>query len=189
MHPHDILFRAHATDPDGHTRILHVLAPGAEDAALSLKRLAPAATITTPAPPTAPTRSVPPTRTPYLVPYELATSHAPAPTSSPAPASSATPASSAPRPVPDPFPPCSADTMSQAIALSSPSGRMSKRARCAAEQRLAKELFDDLGPAGLKGQPSPGPSNATRLRQHAVMLQDFPYLMNALDSLTPDKGA
>jgi pantothenate synthetase len=36
-----------------------------------------------------------------------------------------------------------ADTMSDAIALSSPNGRMSKRARKAAEKRLAQALFGD----------------------------------------------
>ena len=36
-----------------------------------------------------------------------------------------------------------ADTMSDAIALSSPNGRMSKRARKAANDRLAKALFGD----------------------------------------------
>lgn len=34
------------------------------------------------------------------------------------------------------------DTMSDAIALASPSGRMSRRAREAAENRLGKALFD-----------------------------------------------
>lgn len=37
----------------------------------------------------------------------------------------------------------SLDTMSEAIALSSPSGRMSKRARIAAEKRLHEALFGD----------------------------------------------
>lgn len=35
------------------------------------------------------------------------------------------------------------DTMSDAIALSSPSGKMSKRARRAAEERLRESLFGD----------------------------------------------
>lgn len=37
------------------------------------------------------------------------------------------------------------DTMVDAIALSSPSGRMSKRARKAAERRLAVALFGEAG--------------------------------------------
>ncbi len=39
-----------------------------------------------------------------------------------------------------------ANTMSEAIALASPSGKMSKRARQAAEKRLSEALF---GPNGL----------------------------------------
>lgn len=36
-----------------------------------------------------------------------------------------------------------ADTMSDAIAMSSPSGRMSKRARRAADKKLFRDLFGD----------------------------------------------
>ena len=39
----------------------------------------------------------------------------------------------------------SLDCMSEAIALSSPSGRMSKRARRAAEERLGKMIFGETG--------------------------------------------
>lgn len=48
-----------------------------------------------------------------------------------------------------------ADTMTDAIALSSPSGRMSKRARKAAEQRLCMALFGkpEITLADLKGEP------------------------------------
>ena len=46
----------------------------------------------------------------------------------------------------DSLPTRASDTMVDAIALSSPSGNMSKRARKAAEKRLANALF---GPAGL----------------------------------------
>lgn len=43
------------------------------------------------------------------------------------------------------------DTMSDAIALSSPSGRISKRARAAAEKRLSAALFGD----GSFNRPEP----------------------------------
>lgn len=55
------------------------------------------------------------------------------------------------------IPPRTADTMSEAIALSSPSGRMSKRARTAAQKRLSMALFGPGGlqpPAGLPPQPT-----------------------------------
>lgn len=42
------------------------------------------------------------------------------------------------------------DTMGEAIALSSPSGRMSGRSRKAAQERLGKALFGDYIPAGPK---------------------------------------
>lgn len=43
------------------------------------------------------------------------------------------------------YPTRTADTMSDAMAMSSPSGRMSKRATKAAEQRLSRALFGPLG--------------------------------------------
>ena len=59
------------------------------------------------------------------------------------------------------------DTMAEAIALSSPSGRMSKRARKAADARLHDALF---GPDGL--QPGPLPvRTADDLRQRAADLR------------------
>ena len=59
------------------------------------------------------------------------------------------------------------DTMAEAIALSSPSGRMSGRARKAAEKRLHLTLF---GPDGL--QPGPLPvRTASDLRQRAADLR------------------
>lgn len=62
-------------------------------------------------------------------------------------------------------------TMGDAIALSSPSGRMSKRARAAAQERLRVELF---GAGGL-ARPSipPQPSEIERLLQHAARLRDL----------------
>jgi hypothetical protein len=69
------------------------------------------------------------------------------------------------------LPPRTADTMSLAIALSSPSGRMSKRARQAAEKRLAVALFGESGliPRALPPQPS----KKERLLQQAARLRDF----------------
>ena len=62
------------------------------------------------------------------------------------------------------------DTMVDAIALSSPSGRMSKRARKAAEERLRLELF---GPTGLARPQTPQPPRTVSLRQSAAMLRDL----------------
>lgn len=67
-----------------------------------------------------------------------------------------------------------ADTMSDAIALSSPSGRMSKRARRAADKRLHDALFG-TEPYSLKGEHTP-PTNAemARSRRHyAGLLRDM----------------
>ena len=66
------------------------------------------------------------------------------------------------------LPPRTADTMSDAIALSSPSGRMSKRARKAAESRLALALF---GPQGLQPEPPGVPRSAEHLRSYAATLR------------------
>jgi hypothetical protein len=63
-----------------------------------------------------------------------------------------------------------ADTMSDAIALSSPDGRMSKRARSAAEKRLRDALFGD---EDLKGGPTPQPSRRERLIAQAARLRDL----------------
>lgn len=51
------------------------------------------------------------------------------------------------------LPPRMADTMSDAIAMSSPNGRMSKRARKVAEKKLSTSLFgeDGLKPFDLDG--------------------------------------
>lgn len=63
-----------------------------------------------------------------------------------------------------------ADTMSDAIALSSPSGRMSKRARQAAESRLHLALF---GPAGLQRDPPEPQRTPASLRSYAATLRDL----------------
>ena len=68
------------------------------------------------------------------------------------------------------LPPRTTDTMSDAIALSSPSGRMSKRARKAAEDRLGRALF---GEAGLQSEPTPQPTERDRMLAQAVRLRDL----------------
>lgn len=63
-----------------------------------------------------------------------------------------------------------ADTMSFAIAMSSPSGRMSKRAKQAASERLRVALF------GENGLPEPSckqPSQKEYLLQRASMLREM----------------
>lgn len=68
-----------------------------------------------------------------------------------------------------------ADGMSEAIALGSPSGRMSKRARMAAEKRLLEGLFRNRDGTwiDLKGGPTPQPTPAEKLRQHAARLLEL----------------
>lgn len=69
------------------------------------------------------------------------------------------------------LPPRSADTMSFAIALSSPNGRMSKRAKASAQKLLGEMLFGKGGliPYSLPPQPS----KQTRLREQAARLRDL----------------
>jgi hypothetical protein len=62
------------------------------------------------------------------------------------------------------------DTMIEAISLSSPSGRMSNRARAAAEKRLSVALF---GPEGLQRSGPEQPTERERLLRHAAMLRDL----------------
>lgn len=62
------------------------------------------------------------------------------------------------------------DTMSEAIALSSPSGRMSKRARAAADRRLSLALF---GPSGLQCEPTPQPTEREKLLAQAARLREL----------------
>lgn len=62
-----------------------------------------------------------------------------------------------------------ADTMSDAIALSSPSGQMSKRARQAANERHRRALFGD----GLEIPLPPQPSQVERLRAAAAQLREL----------------
>jgi len=69
-----------------------------------------------------------------------------------------------------------ADTMSDAIALSSPSGRMSRRAREAAQRRLAADLFGPNGEVWRRAEPSAQQVRAARidsLRRHAARLLEL----------------
>jgi hypothetical protein len=62
------------------------------------------------------------------------------------------------------------DTMSDAIALSSPSGRMSKRALIAAQKKLSLDLF---GPNGLEQPKCKQPTEKESLLRHAAQLRDL----------------
>lgn len=63
-----------------------------------------------------------------------------------------------------------ADTMSEAIAMSSPSGRQSKTSKKAAEERLRISLF---GPGGLQRSGVPQPSEAEGLRRRSKELREL----------------
>lgn len=69
-----------------------------------------------------------------------------------------------------PLPKRTADTMSDAIALGSPSGRTSKRGRKAAEERLSLALF---GPGGLATPVVKQPTKAAYLLGRAASLRDW----------------
>lgn len=62
------------------------------------------------------------------------------------------------------------ETMGDAIALSSPSGRMSNRARKAAQERLRVALF---GKEGLQRPSVPQPTKRERLLAQAANLRDL----------------
>ena len=63
-----------------------------------------------------------------------------------------------------------ANTMSDAIAIASPNGRMSKRAHDAACKRLALDLF---GPEGLQQERCPQPTARERLLRQAASLREL----------------
>ena len=72
-----------------------------------------------------------------------------------------------------PFP-RNANTMSEAIALSSPSGRLSKRARKAAESRLSAALFPPGYWEWANAKPEPEPAVvAAELRGKARFLRSL----------------
>jgi GNAT superfamily N-acetyltransferase len=66
-----------------------------------------------------------------------------------------------------PLPERTYDTMSDAIALSSPSGKMSKTSRDAAEKRLGEKLF---GEGGMPAPSHPQPLEQVSLRRQAAEL-------------------
>jgi hypothetical protein len=69
------------------------------------------------------------------------------------------------------LPPRTPDTMSDVIAFASPSGRMSKRAKEAAQERIRVALF---GPNGLQRPGLPHqPSKAESLRREAARCRDL----------------
>ncbi|MEN6535028.1 MAG: hypothetical protein ABFD89_15290 [Bryobacteraceae bacterium] len=72
-----------------------------------------------------------------------------------------------PEPVPSPYPPRTADTMSDAIAMSSPSGKMSKRASRAADEGLKTDLFGAGGLQKPQAPPSTPQEQAETLRMQA----------------------
>lgn len=65
------------------------------------------------------------------------------------------------------------DTMSEAIALSSPSGRMSKRARRAAERRLLAMLAAETPPPIVPTQRELDARKAQTLRRSAATLREL----------------
>jgi hypothetical protein len=69
------------------------------------------------------------------------------------------------------LPPRTADTMSDAISLSSPNGHMSNRAKTAAQEALRIALF------GKEGLTAPGlphqPTKQEKLRQQAKHLREL----------------
>lgn len=68
------------------------------------------------------------------------------------------------------LPPRTADTMSMVIAMTSPSGRMSKRAQEAARKELSLALF---GEGGLQRARPSQPSRKERLLREAANLRDL----------------
>lgn len=68
------------------------------------------------------------------------------------------------------LPPRTADTMSEAIAIGSPNGRMSKRAQREASARLSLMLF---GPEGLQRERTPQPTQKEKHLQQAARLREL----------------
>ena len=60
-----------------------------------------------------------------------------------------------------------------ALALASPSGRMSKRSLKSAQDRIAQQLFGNLGPSGLKGQGPAQPTEREHLLSQATRLREL----------------
>jgi len=60
-----------------------------------------------------------------------------------------------------------------ALALASPSGRMSKRALKSAQDRIAQQLFGDPTCGGLKKEALPQPTEREYLLSKAASLRDL----------------
>lgn len=71
---------------------------------------------------------------------------------------------------PSDLPPRTSGTMSDAIAMSSPCGRMSKRAHRAATEQLRASLF---GEEGYQPTPPRQPTEIEALLAHAARLRDL----------------
>lgn len=71
------------------------------------------------------------------------------------------------------LPPRTADTMSDAIAMSSPSGKVSGRAQAAAQNRLRESLFGEGGLQRPKTPQPEGTEKAELLRQQATELRNL----------------
>lgn len=68
------------------------------------------------------------------------------------------------------LPPRTLDTMSDAIAMSSPNWRTSKRAKAAAQKRLSVALFGDYDLKGERQKPTTEEQKANKL-QYAAFLR------------------
>lgn len=69
------------------------------------------------------------------------------------------------------LPPRTLDTLSDAVAMTSPSGRMSKRAKNAAQRQLSADLF---GPSGLpRPRLPPQPAERDKLLRDAAMFREL----------------
>lgn len=66
-----------------------------------------------------------------------------------------------------------ADTMSMAIAMSSPDGRMSKAAKKRAHDRLAEALFGEEGLSAVAPKLPPQPTKKEAMLAHAQRLRDL----------------
>ena len=73
-----------------------------------------------------------------------------------------------------------------ALALASPSGRISKRALKSAQDRIAQQLFGDLGPGGLKGEGPPQPTERERLLSQAARLRELAALGMSVRKFTKE---
>lgn len=78
-----------------------------------------------------------------------------------------------------------ADTMSDAIAMGSPSGRTSKRAKTAAARRLEEALF---GPGGLTADKLKGTSDVPERPRHEQIKDEIASLRGYIRMAGPRQG-